>query len=160
MGTEHECEKLVLVRKGDGVYARIAGQGAEVPVSIVLTRPISARSGPVSIVGPDKKELLLVNGLDQLNSESRGIAQEELDRRYLVPRITRVIRTRSHFGSRYWDVETDRGRRKFVMKDPNKSVTRLGQDRLIIRDTLGNGYEIESLSALDAVSRAEVARVV
>ena len=43
--------------------------------------------------------------------------------------------------------------RSFATKDPNKNVTRVSEDHLILRDVLGNCYEIPSLSELDERSR-------
>lgn len=98
-------------------------------------------------------------GVQRLDPASRALAEEELARRYLAPRIVRVLRSIVNFGSRYWDVETDRGIRRFIMKDPNKNVFWVTDDHLVLRDTLGNRYEIVSLRALDEASRAEIDRV-
>jgi hypothetical protein len=77
-----------------------------------------------------------------------------------MSRIVKVHRTRTHFGVRYWDVETDRGRRSFAVKDPNRSVVNVTDDWVVVRDTLGNSYEIESLSAMDRRSQALIENVV
>jgi hypothetical protein len=140
------------------VYASRDG-GEPVPVKVLWVRPISGRGREVSIVGLDKKELCLLGSLDCLEPASRRVAEEELNRRYLVPRITRVRRTSAHFGNRYWDVQTDRGPRRFLMRDPNKNAVWVTEDRLVIRDSLGNRYEIEAFSKLDPVSRTEAERV-
>jgi len=148
-----------LIRKLGGVYARFDDSGEERPVRLVWARPVSGRGEEVSIVGKDKTELMMLKNLDCLDAESRKIAEEELAARYLVPTITRVIRTHPSFGNRYWAVETNLGWRSFVMKDPTKNALWLSRDRVIIRDTLGNRYEIESVSRLDPRSRAEVKKV-
>jgi hypothetical protein len=151
-------KKLKLIRRGDQVFAR-RDSGEDVPVKVVWARPVSGRGREISLLCEEKKELLLAGGLEAFDPESRQIAQEELDRRYLIPRITRVVGTESNFGSRYWFAETDRGAVTFLIKDPNTDVTWLSEDRLVIRDSLGNRYEIESLSALDEVSRGHIDRV-
>ena len=46
------------------------------------------------------------------------------------------------------------------MNDPAGNIVWLTDDRLIIRDAVGNRYEIESLSDLDPKSRAEVEKVI
>jgi hypothetical protein len=45
------------------------------------------------------------------------------------------------------------------MKDPFRNVNYVEKDRVVIRDTMGNCYEIESIEGLDRQSRKEVARV-
>jgi hypothetical protein len=149
----------VLFRKEGRVFARFDGRGDGAPVKLVWAKPISGRGEEVALVGEDKKELVLLTSLDCLDQESRTIAEEELERRYMVPVIIRVYRTHPSYGNRYWAVETDRGWRSFVMKDPGKNVVWLTHDRLVLRDTMGNRYEIASLASLDDKSQAEVNKV-
>ena len=155
-----EQNEMRLVRRQDRVYAQLNREEEEVPVKLVWARPVSGKGQEVSVLDNDKKELFLLRSLDCLDPDSRRVAEDELDRRYLVPKITRVASTYTNFGARYWHVETDRGCRSFVMKDPSKNVTWVTDDRLIIRDTLGNRYEIESFGGMDPRSRAEVEKVI
>ena len=148
-----------LVRKHDQVFLKRA-DGSEVSVRVVWTRPISGRGREISLLDEKKKEVLMLENLDLLDPASRSIVETELEKRYLVPRITRVISTSAHFGSRYFRVETHLGPRHFVLNDPNKNVTWVTADHMVIRDTLGNRYEINPLSGLDARSRAEVDKVI
>jgi len=149
-----------LIRKDDQVLLKFADGGEEVPVRMVWVRPISGRGLEVSLLDEKKKELLMLRSLDALDEESREIAVTELQRRYLVPRIVRVLSTSAHFGNRYWDVDTDRGRRKFVLRDPNKNATWLTEDHLLLRDTTGNCYEVNPFSGLDRHSKEEVWKIV
>ena len=153
-------DDLRLTRKLDRVYAHFPGNGEPAPVRLVWARPISGKGQEVSVLSEDKKEIAMIRSLDDLDADSRRIAEAELEQRYLVPKITRVIRTMATFGNRYWAVETDRGHQAFLMKDPNKNAIWVTEDRLILRDTIGNRYEIESLRALDDRSRAEIERVI
>ena len=153
-------QNVTLRRKLDQVLAKSEGCEEEKPVKILWARPISGRGKEISVLGLDKTEVALIGSLAELDPDSRRIAEEELERRYLMPHITRVIRAEANYGNRYWDVETDRGKRNFVMKDPSVNVTWLTDDHLVIKDALGNRYEIESLSALDTASQAFVQRVV
>jgi hypothetical protein len=142
------------------VLLRVADDGPQVAVRPAWTRPVSARGAEVSFLDTDKHEVLMIESLDCLDPESRAIAEAELDKRYLIPRITKVHRTEAHFGNRYWDVETDRGRTRFALREPHRNATWLGDDRVILRDTLGNRYEIHSFCELDAASRAQALKVI
>lgn len=156
-----DTHPLRLVRKGDSVHALTGNPDTdEKPVHIVWARPVTGMGREISILGADKKEVALLKSLDSLDPHSREIAAQELRLRYLAPVIRRVIRTRSHFGSRYWIVETDHGQRQFLIKEPHRSVLWVTPDQLLIRDTLGNRYRIESLRALDDVSRGHIERIV
>ena len=149
----------LLGRQGQ-VFISFDRQDEERPVRIVWARPISKRGGHVSILDVEtKKELVLIEDIDDLDAESRTVADAALDERYMLPIITRVRQTDPHFGNRYWNVETDRGAREFVVKDVNRNVIWVSDDHLVIRDTLGNRYEIPSLSALDRRSQMNVDKV-
>jgi hypothetical protein len=154
-------EKIRLRRKRDQVLAKLDDGAEEKPVKIAWVRPVSGRGREVSVLDAESKnELVMLGNLDRLNESSRKIAEEELGRRYLVPRITRIIRTDVSFGNWYLEVETDLGHRRFLMKDPNTSVVRVTDDTLLIRDVIGNRYEIESLARLDEHSRVALDRII
>ncbi|MBA2481509.1 MAG: DUF1854 domain-containing protein [Planctomycetes bacterium] len=150
---------IVMSRKLDRAHAAIDGADA-VPVRVVWARPITGRGAEVAFLGDAKVALAMIPTLDVLDPRSRTIAQEELDRRYCVARITRVHSASVNFGNRYWDVETDRGRRRFLFREVGKHVTRITADHLLIRDTLANRFEIASLAALDQHSRDQVNQVI
>jgi len=148
-----------LVRQGDEVLLAYEGGTETIPVRLAWARPITGKGGAVCIVDRQKNQLAMLPSLDALDPESRKVAQEELARRYLMPRITRVISATASFGVRYWHVETDLGERHFALKQASKNATWVSEDHLILRDTLGCLYEINPFSALDSRSRAEVDKV-
>lgn len=149
-----------LFRKLDQTFLWCGSDGEARPVKLVWARPVSGQGREISLFDEKKKEVLMLLSLDALDSASRKIAEEELGRRYLMPRITRVVRTHAHVGTRYWHVETDHGPRHFVVRNPNRDVVWVTDDRVVLRDPLGNRLEIVSLRALDAASRAEVDKVI
>lgn len=149
-----------LTRKVGRVYFQAVADGAEQPARLVWACPISNRPGAFAILDEKKKELAFVTDLAGLDPESRRVAEDELRLRYLMPKIQRVIRTHAQLGTRYWEVATDHGPQQFVIRNPNRDVVWFGDDRLVLRDTIGNRYEIESLTALDPRSQAEIDRVI
>lgn len=157
----HDAERarIRLRRKGDQILFD-TGDGQEGrPVRLLWARPIAGRGQHLSILDEKRNELGFVDGLDALDPESRRIAEDELAVRYLVPRITRVIRTRACFGVRYLHVQTEIGERKFAVKDATRDIVWLNDDHLILRDTMGCRYEIKPFSGLDPVSQREARRV-
>ena len=149
-----------LTRQAGRVLFHPGSDGTEQPARLVWACPVSRQPGAFAILDEKKKELAFVTDLADLDPASRHIATEELRQRYLMPKIQRVIRTRSQLGTRYWEVATDHGPQHFVIRNPNRDVVWFGDDRLVLRDTLGNRYEIESLAALDSRSREEIDRVI
>ena len=150
----------VFFRDGAVLKMRRAPEAEPVPVTLVWPRPISARGADIAVLDSEGKELLLLHSLDETDADSRACIEEELRRRYLICRITRVMAITVQFHDWYWEVETDRGPRQFAMKDPHANTIWNSDDHVIFRDTLGNRYEIPSLRALDPVSRAQVQRMI
>jgi len=148
-----------LVREGEEVFLIFEGETERTPVKVVWARPITAKGGPLCIVDRQKRQLAMLSGLDSLDEQSRRVAADELTRRYLMPRITRVVRATASFGIRYWHVETDLGERHFALKQASKNALWITDEQLVLRDTLGCLYEINPFSGLDARSRAEVEKV-
>jgi hypothetical protein len=147
---------------GERVHADIADEAGAVrslPVRLAWTKPVTGRGEEVSLIDERKKEVLLLPSLDALDVQSRAVAEEALERRYLIPTLTRIVHTKTHLGIRYWQVETDRGDRRFAMREPRRNITWLDDDRALLRDTLGNRYQIASYRGLDEKSRHEAERV-
>jgi hypothetical protein len=157
--TPETTKPFKLHRKLDRVFLKFDGDGEEKAVKLVWPRPVSAQGREISFVDDKKKEVVLIKDLAALDADSRRIAEEELERRYLTARIKRVIEATAQFGTRSWKVETDRGVRNFAVKSVNKDVTWVTDDHILIRDTLGYRYEIASLTALDEHSQEEVDKV-
>jgi hypothetical protein len=74
-----------------------------------------------------------------------------------APKITRIHRVQSATEPSQWDVETDRGRTRFVVKNDD-DVRRLDGRRAIIVDSHGIRYLIDDARALDAYSRRVLER--
>ena len=143
---------------GERVLCRI-GAAEEIAVQLLWARPVSGRGAEVAIVDGKKKEVALLDSLAVLNEASRAVAEEALARRYLIARVERVLATRAHMGTRYWTVLTDRGERRFALRDPARSVQHRPDGALLLRDTMGNRYEIIQPERLDAASRVNLERV-
>ena len=158
---KHEVENVRLHRTHDQVLATL-GEGTEAsPVKLAWARPVSGRGREVCILdAATSKELVMLESLDGLDDASRLVAEDALALRYLVPRITSIVRAYVSFGNRYFDVQTDRGPRQFLIKDPNTNVIHVTDDRLMIRDVIGNRYEIASVAALDPRSREALDQVI
>jgi len=157
---KEQTSEIRLSRRDGQVYVRFKCKDDLIPVKLVWARPISARGGEISLVDKDKSEVHMLDSLTDLDPESRMIAEEELDTRYLVPRITRVVRADASFGVRYWHVETNLGPRRFALKNAAKNAVWLDSEHLILQDTLGCRYEVKPFSELDTKSKAEVEKVI
>jgi len=132
-----------------------------------LVRPFPLRRTDewLSVRGPDGREIGLLPGLGELDADSRQAAEAHLRLRYFVPRITAIRGLRDESdggrsGGLLWDLETDRGPTSLHMPNTNEYIQDLGGGRLLLSDRAGSRFEIASVSALDAASRARLARFV
>ncbi len=101
----------------------------------------------------------MIDDLTQVNEATRRIINEELDLRYLTSTVHRVNSVRNEFGTSYWEVETDRGQREFVVQNVAENARWLSENRLLLIDVDGNRFEIPRLDQLDKKSSSLVGQV-
>lgn len=122
-------------------------------VTVVRMFPLSDPDTYLSVRDAANKEVGIITRLADVDAEARRLVSEELERRYLVPVIQRVLAVKERFGTVDWQVETNRGRRAFTTRNLRENVAQPQPGRYILADTDGNRYDIPDLSALDAASQ-------
>lgn len=147
------AERVEGVSRRDGrLWLRPPGGGEAVPVTVRYLRPLTARS-EIVFLDVQGREVLTAVGVEALAGEERSLVERAIQERYHMAVIRRVRSVDVRFGTRYWEVETDRGPRWFALREPGKNVTWLDDVHLVLRDTAGNRYEIRDVTALDGASR-------
>lgn len=119
--------------------------------------PISDPAGWISLCDADGRELLSLPGLSALPKETRDLLAQALGSREFVPVIQRVVQVSSHLEPAEWEVETDRGATRFVLKSED-DVRRLGPFSAMIQDAQGVRYRVPDTRRLDAFSRKAIDR--
>lgn len=115
--------------------------------------PIGAPDEGLSLVGADGRELLWVARLDQVDDLQRQLIEEELAIREFVPVIEQITSVSSFSTPSTWEVETDRGPVRLVLK-AEEDIRRLGgRIRLLIAASDGTQFRINDATALDRHSR-------
>ena len=132
----------------------IQGELSHSKIRIVRAFPLSHPDGYVAFLDEKDEEIGMVKDPRELDPQSRKIVEEELDRRYLASVIKKIRSKRTEFGTTYWDVDTDRGRRDFVIQGIQDNVIWLGERRLLLVDVDGNRFEIPDYLFLDKKSMA------
>lgn len=122
-------------------------------VKIVRARPLSSPNRYISFLDGKDEEIWMVPDLSDLDGPTREVLAEELGRRYLTAVVNRVHSVRNDFGATYFDVETDRGRREFVVQNIQEGANWLGERRLLLLDVDGNRFEFPNLDSLDKRSQ-------
>lgn len=108
----------------------------------------------ITLLDENEREIAFIRDFAELDPDSRRAVEECFSEYYMIPKITKIIRTDEKFGSLKWSVETDRGPVSFRIRNRHSDIKQLyGTQRVIVRDSNDNRYEIPDLSALDAHSR-------
>jgi uncharacterized protein DUF1854 len=122
-------------------------------VSVLRAFPLSDPSHYLSVRDGQGNEVGLIAQPNALRPDDRTLVQRELDRRYLVPAVTRVVSARERFGTVEWTMETDRGVVRFTTRNLRENVQRPSPSRIILNDVDGNRYDIRDVDALAAASQ-------
>ena len=122
-------------------------------VEPVRSFPINEATRYIALLDDEGNEIGIVEDVKKLTSQSRDVLMEELQKRYFMPKITKINSLEGHFGVTEWDVETTQGDVEFGMRSRYDIVT-LENGRVLIKDVDGNRYEIENYNKLDMKSIA------
>jgi hypothetical protein len=145
--------KFGLVRDQWGQLTFISADGQKLSnVAPVALFPISQPDSWISVRLPDGTELACVEDPRTLPADVWQLLREELARREFVPIIRRIVRVSGNSEPCEWQVETDRGPTRFVLKS-EEDVRRIGDHEILILDAHGTRYHIPDLSAVDVKSR-------
>lgn len=134
------------------------GQGVRhVGVIPIRAFPISDPERWISLCDMDGRELERIPEPSALPKKARDLLAHALGWREFVPVILRVLQVSSHLEPAEWEVETDRGSTRFVLKSED-DVRRLGPHSAMIQDAQGVRYRVPDSRCLDAFSRRAVER--
>lgn len=147
---------LHFARRGDVLRLTIENDRSYLKVHAARAFPLTETDDYIGLLDAiSGREIGMLRSLRDLDPPTRQLVEAELDKRYFIPKITRIIRAKKEFGTVYWDVETDRGRRKFVMRGIRDSMHEVEPGRYLINDVDGNRFEVRQLSDLDSRSQSQ-----
>ncbi len=122
-------------------------------VAVLRAFPLSDPSRYLSVRDGKGSEVGLIVDPDALRPEDRALVLHELERRYLVPVVARVVSARERFGTVEWTMDTDRGVVRFTTRNLRENVQRPAPERIILNDVDGNRYDIKDVDALSRASQ-------
>ena len=111
-----EPEKVMFFRAGDALRVTIEGDRSCLRVVPMRAFPISMRDTYISLRDMAGNELGMIRDPDELDKDSRKLLKDEIRKRYFTPAIRRIKSLQDKFGIVEWEVETDRGVRKFMTR--------------------------------------------
>lgn len=153
--------KLQFTRRGDALMLTVEGDRSYLKVRAVRAFPLSELNEFIGLLDAVAgKEIGMLRNLRDIDGAARQLVEHEIDKRYFIPKVQRIVDAKKEFGTIYWDVETDKGNRKFVMRGLRDSVHEIEPGRYLINDVEGNRLEVPQLDNLDARSLAIWDRIV
>ena len=106
----------------------------------------------ITLLDENGAEQAVIRDLDTLPTEQRKIIEDCLAEYYLIPHIVKIYNTTEKFGLITLDTETDRGPARIEIRNLLYGFKQVG-NRLLLRDSNDNRYEIPDLTRLDSRSR-------
>ena len=123
-----------------------------VNVEAVRAFPITAATEGIALMTQDGHELAWIPSLDTLSEPLRTIVTDKLATSGFMPEILRVKSASSFSTPSTWQVETDRGNTRLILKT-EEDIRLLATPTLLIMDSRGIQFLIRDPQALDANSR-------
>ena len=126
-------------------------------ISLRRALPIGQPLQYISVADAENKEIGMICSVADLSGQQRDIVIAELEHRYYCPVVCEVKSVKDKLGYVYFELviahEGRRYEKNCAIKDVNRNIRLLNDDRLILFDIDGNRYIVNSLSALDKKSQ-------
>ncbi|MCX7896655.1 MAG: DUF1854 domain-containing protein [Rhodocyclaceae bacterium] len=143
-----------LARNAFGRLVLCDSQGARhEEVVPVRAFPLSAPDEGIALVDKSGQELVWITSIGELPEAVRRLIEETLASREFLPVITRIVSVTSFATPSTWEVDTDRGRTRLILKSEDDIRRLAPTGRLLIADGNGISFLIPDWRTLDATSR-------
>ena len=116
--------------------------------------PVSRIDTYITLLNENGSEGAVIRDYKCLNNESSQIIKESINDYYLVPYISKIISITEKSGTLIWNVDTNRGAKRFEIRDRNHDIRVYKDGKIRIRDSHDNRYVIEDYRALDKHSKS------
>ena len=153
-----DAGKVRFSKAGSRLDMALEGEKTYEKVTIRRAFPLSVPTGFHSVRDSENKEIGMLCGIEKLDAESRKLLDLELERRYLVAIIRKIVKVTERFGTVEWAVETDRGPCRFTTRNLRENAIRVGASHYLLTDVENNRFEVPDLNALDPNSQTLLIR--
>ncbi|NLK08589.1 MAG: DUF1854 domain-containing protein [Firmicutes bacterium] len=126
------------------------------PVKVQRAFPLTASDAMLIVQDDEGRYLGMIQEYKTMDEASLVVLEEELEREYFLPKITKIHEIEDDLRLLTWHVETDRGPRVFEVQNRRADIQWFTDTHVVIQDADGNKYEISDLSKLDPASRQKV----
>ena len=120
-------------------------------VQVVRTFPFSHKNSFLSVreCTETAKEIGMIRELsEEFPPETVSLIERNLSQRYFMPVIKKIYSIKDRSGYLYFQVETEKGRQEFTVRNNTSAIIPFTETRLFITDVDNNRYEIPDTSKL------------
>jgi len=117
-----DVKRLRFFKHGATLRLTVEGDRSYLKVGILRAFPLSEPSRFLSVRDDANKEAGLIVDPAELSVENRKRVEEDLERRYLVPAVKRIVAAKERFGTVDWTMETDRGVCRFTTRNLREDI--------------------------------------
>ena len=112
--------------------------------------PVSNTEQYITLLDKNEHEVGFVRDFSELDEASEEALRQCFAEFYRIPKIERVLESVEEFGSLTWRVMTDLGEVSFRIRNRHSDIKQFyGTNRILIRDSNDNRYEIRDYTVLD-----------
>lgn len=121
-------------------------------VTPVRAFPVQSPQEFIALMSTEGKEVYWIERLADVPEDIRDLVNEEIAAREVMPVIQQLTKVSTYSTPSTWDVVTDRGPTKFILKG-EEDIRRLSGGTLIITDSHGLRFYVSDMQQLDKHSR-------
>ena len=121
-------------------------------VTPVRAFPVQSPQEFIAFMSTEGKEVYWIERLADVPEDIRDLVNEEIAAREVMPVIQQLTKVSTYSTPSTWDVVTDRGPTKFILKG-EEDIRRLSGGTLIITDSHGLRFYVSDMQQLDKHSR-------
>ena len=108
----------------------------------------------ITFIDSSEHEIALLSDINELDEDSRASLLGCFEDYYMIPVIQDIISVRDKFGALHWKVKTNHGIVEFRIRNRHSDIKQLrGTNRIRVRDSSDNRYEIPDLTKLSRKSQ-------
>ena len=141
-----ECNGFLTLNYNNKFYPRV-----------ILTRalPLGSPDKYISVSDIEKNEIGIIEDKNLFSAQQQILINNELKKRYYMPKITSIENIKDKMGHFYFDVHISGKKHTFSVRDLAKHI-RLVDMGVIITDSDGNRYLIRNLENISKKSRKKL----
>ena len=152
-------EKLIFIANENKTLALKYDDKEYASIKLKRCFPFLSPNQFISVIDSDSNEEIgIIKDLNELSKEQLDLANIELEFRYFVPIITKVIKVKEKRNFATLDVITNAGKKTITLQDIPFNINLHHNGQVIIKDVDGNLYEVSNEYLLSKDSNAKFIR--